>query len=300
MGDDLTATGSEEALSADEQDRLRGGIIQLSRGRRFDGAIASLARAVRAGDSAEVLRILRSGDPAVSFHSPEDVDALRADIVASSEVVTASAEVGDAIGALKGLESHRLLCAHRDGPYGVGRWAQQAMEWVGTASGQFLDPTRWYPGQPLLVTANDYEAKIYNGDAGVIVQREDGVPIAAFQRGSDAFLIHPSQLSSVQTVYAMTIHRSQGSQYDTVSVMLPAEASSLLTRELLYTAITRARNHVRVIGTEDSVRAGVQRQVLRASGCVGRSVRTTGRESRMLRILLVIRCIRRTPCVRSR
>lgn len=140
------------------------------------------------------------------------------------------------------------------------------MEWVGTASGQFLDPARWYPGQPLLVTANDYEAKIYNGDAGVIVQREDGVPIAAFQRGSDAFLIHPSQLSSVQTVYAMTIHRSQGSQYDTVSVMLPAEASSLLTRELLYTAITRARNHVRVMGTEDSVRAGVQRQVLRASG----------------------------------
>ena len=70
----------------------------------------------------------------------------------------------------------------------------------------------------------------------------------------------------MQTVYAMTIHRSQGSQYDTVSVMLPAEASSLLTRECCTTAITRARNHVRVIGTEDSVRAGVQRQVLRASG----------------------------------
>ena len=70
----------------------------------------------------------------------------------------------------------------------------------------------------------------------------------------------------MQTVYAMTIHRSQGSQYDTVSVMLPAEASSLLTRELLYTAITRARVHVRIIGTEAAVRAGVERQVLRASG----------------------------------
>ena len=144
----------------------------------------------------------------------------------------------------------------------------RSRRWSGSArhQGSFLTRRGWYPGQPLLVTANDYESKIYNGDAGVIVQREDGVPIAAFQRGSDAFLIHPSQLSSVQTVYAMTIHRSQGSQYDTVSVMLPAEASSLLTRELLYTAITRARNHVRVIGTEDSVRAGVQRQVLRASG----------------------------------
>ena len=83
------------------------------------------------------------------------------------------------------------------------------------------------------MTANDYEAKIYNGDAGVIVQREDGVPIAAFQRGSDAFLIHPSQLSSVQTVYAMTIHRSQGSQYDTVSVMLPAEAMMVVFRPTL-------------------------------------------------------------------
>ena len=90
--------------------------------------------------------------------------------------------------------------------------------------------------------------------------------MAAFQRGDNNFQLHPSSLSSVQTVYAMTIHRSQGSQYDTVSVMLPAEASSLLTRELLYTAITRARTHVRVIGTEESVRAGVERQVLRASG----------------------------------
>jgi len=79
-------------------------------------------------------------------------------------------------------------------------------------------------------------------------------------------LLHPGRLADVQTVYAMTIHRSQGSQYDTVSVVLPATASSLLTRELLYTAVTRARHHVRVLGTEESVRAGIARQVLRASG----------------------------------
>jgi exodeoxyribonuclease V alpha subunit len=140
------------------------------------------------------------------------------------------------------------------------------MEWVGEASGAFLDPTRWYAGQPLLVTANDHEARIYNGDTGVVVDVGDGSLMAAFQRGSQPQLVHPNVLSSVQTVYAMTIHRSQGSQYDTVSVMLPAQASSLLTRELLYTAITRARRHVRIIGTEAAVRAGVERQVLRASG----------------------------------
>ena len=117
-----------------------------------------------------------------------------------------------------------------------------------------------------MVTANDHEARIYNGDTGVVVDRGDGSLMAAFARGSEPYLVHPSTLSSVQTVYAMTIHRSQGSQYDTVSVVLPDRASSLLTRELLYTAITRARRHVRIIGSEEAVRAGVSRQVLRASG----------------------------------
>jgi exodeoxyribonuclease V alpha subunit len=172
----------------------------------------------------------------------------------------------DVAGALEGLEAHRLLCAHREGPYGVQRWAQQAMDWLGAASGKRLDPTSWYPGKPLLVTTNDHEARIYNCDTGVVVVRAAGDLVAAFQRGSDPILLHPSRLSAVQTVYAMTIHRSQGSQYDTVSVVLPAQASSLLTRELLYTAVTRARTHVRLIGTEESVRAGVERRVLRASG----------------------------------
>jgi exodeoxyribonuclease V alpha subunit len=90
--------------------------------------------------------------------------------------------------------------------------------------------------------------------------------VAAFGRGSEPVLLHPGRLADVQTVHALTIHRSQGSQYDTVSVLLPETASPLLTRELLYTGVTRARRHVRVVGTEESVRAAVGRQVLRASG----------------------------------
>jgi exodeoxyribonuclease V alpha subunit len=116
------------------------------------------------------------------------------------------------------------------------------------------------------VTRNDHDAQVYNGDTGVVVDRGGGDLVAAFARGSRPVLLHPGRLADVQTVYAMTIHRSQGSQYDTVSVVLPATASSLLTRELLYTAVTRARHHVRVLGTEESVRAGIARQVLRASG----------------------------------
>jgi exodeoxyribonuclease V alpha subunit len=140
------------------------------------------------------------------------------------------------------------------------------MEWVATDAGHPLASARWYPGQPLLVTSNDHELRIYNGDTGVIVRNADGELTAAFARGSEVVCVHPTRLPAAQTVYAMTIHRSQGSQYDTVSVLLPPESSSLLTRELLYTAITRARKHVRVIGTADSVRFAVGRQVLRASG----------------------------------
>jgi exodeoxyribonuclease V alpha subunit len=268
VGDDLNAADDplEASLSAGERDRLRGGVVRLSRGRRFGGGIAKLAVAVRDGHEDRVVEILRGeGAPGVSFHDPDDLDALRSDVVGTAAAVTGAAELGDAAAALQHSETHRLLCAHREGPYGVQWWARQAMEWIGAATGQRLDPDRWYPGQPLMVTANDHDTKIYNGDTGVIVRRDDELA-AAFLRGTEPFLLHPTHLAAVQTVYAMTIHRSQGSQYDTVTVVLPGAASSLLTRELLYTAITRARKHVRIIGAEDAVRAGVQRRVLRASG----------------------------------
>ncbi|SDE21883.1 exodeoxyribonuclease V subunit alpha [Rhodococcus tukisamuensis] len=268
VGADLAAPGNDDepALRGEDRDRLRGGVVRLSRGRRFNATIGRLADAVRDGLPDEVIAILRAGGDAVSFVGPDDWDAVRGDVVATSAAVTAAALAGNAAAALKQSESHRLLCAHRGGQYGVSWWARRSMEWVSEASGHALDPSRWYPGQPLLVTANDHDTKIYNGDTGVVVRRADGELVAAFARGDEPFLLHPSRLAAVQTVYAMTIHRSQGSQYDTVSVVVPGEESSLLTRELLYTAITRAQNHVRIIGTEESVRAGVSKQVLRASG----------------------------------
>ena len=268
VGPDLAAADDpqEAGLSGRERDRLRGGIVRLSRGRRFGGTIAALAIAVRDGDADLALQLLRTGAPDVTFVEDGDATSVREDVVASARAVTAAATAGDVAGALARLERHRVLCAHRHGPAGVATWDRLALEWAAAGLGRRLDPDRWYPGQPLLVTQNDHDAQVYNGDTGVVVQRPDGGLAAAFGRGSSAVLLHPGRLAAVSTVYAMTIHRSQGSQYDSVSVVLPPTASSLLTRELLYTAITRARTHVRVLGTEESVRAGVSRQVLRASG----------------------------------
>jgi exodeoxyribonuclease V alpha subunit len=123
----------------------------------------------------------------------------------------------------------------------------------------------WYAGRPLLVTANDYGLGIYNGDTGVVVVRDDG--LRAMIAGSPGpFDFATSRLSDVQTMYAMTIHKSQGSQADEVTVLMPPQDSRLLTRELFYTGVTRAKEKVRVVGSEDALRAALARRAIRATG----------------------------------
>ncbi|MEV5650741.1 exodeoxyribonuclease V subunit alpha [Nocardia sp. NPDC052254] len=269
LGAEPVASGAED-LSDRERDRLRGGMIRLTRGRRFGGRIADLAVAVRAGDADTALALLTEGGPELSLHDPDDIAGVRADVVDTARAATAAAETGAAAAALAAMESHRLLCAHRQGPFGVERWDRMAGGWVAAAGiGTESFAGHWFPGQPLLVTANDHEARIYNGDTGVIVRGPDGGLRAALQRGNEPYLVHPTQFPGVTTVYAMTIHRSQGSQYGAVTIVVPGPESTLLTRELLYTAITRARQRVRVIGTEEALRAGISRRVLRASGLRG-------------------------------
>ena len=269
--DDLTAVDDvdEAALTDGERNRLGAGVVRLSRGRRFGGAIAELAVAVRRGDADRALELLHAGGPSLSFVAADETSALRRDAVDAAAAVTAAARAGDVPEALRHLEDARILCAHREGPYGVRNWDRQVREWV---AAPFDD---WYAGQPLMVTANDHEARVYNGDTGVVVD-VDGELRAAFARGASTLLLPLGLLASVETVHALTIHRSQGSQYDSVSVVLPPVESSLLTRELLYTAVTRAREHVRVLGTDEAFRAGVDRRVLRASGLQRRVLRVSG------------------------
>jgi exodeoxyribonuclease V alpha subunit len=172
VGPDLTAAAAaEKALSPAEHDRLRNGIVRLTRGRRFGGTIAELAVAVRDDQPDRAVELLRSGAADVSFLGVEDTAAVELDVVAAARGVTAAAEQGDVDAALAGLERHRLLCAHRHGPYGVAEWDRRARGWVSAALGTPLETGRWYPGQPLLVTENDHDARVYNGDTGVVVRR---------------------------------------------------------------------------------------------------------------------------------
>jgi exodeoxyribonuclease V alpha subunit len=181
--------------------------------------------------------------------------------VAAARAVSDAARDGAAKEALEALGTFRLLCAHRRGPEGVATWTDRMESW--TASDE---RERWYAGRPLLVTENDYELGLFNGDTGVIVQPAPDRLTAAFERGGVIVELSPSRLVAVDTVYAMTIHKSQGSQFQTAAVLLPSPASRILTRELLYTAATRAREQLILAGTEEAIRTAVARPVARASG----------------------------------
>ena len=115
------------------------------------------------------------------------------------------------------------------------------------------------------MTANDYGLRVYNGDTGVVIAGPDGLRAVIAGAGGPLHFA-TSRLSDVETMHAMTIHKSQGSQADEVTVLMPSKDSRLLTRELFYTALTRAKEKVRVVGSDDAVRAAIGRQAIRATG----------------------------------
>lgn len=251
-------------------------VVTLETSHRFGDEIGALARAVRLGDADEVLDRLRSGSPAISFvedAAPEPL--LRELVLTSAREVRAAAERGDADAALAALDRHRLLCAHRDGPYGVHRWNLATEAWLAEEVGSDHWPL-WYAGRPLIVTANDYAVGVYNGETGVVCRRADGALRARIAGSDGVHDLATTRLVDVDTMHALTIHRSQGSQVDQVTVLLPQPDSRLLSRELLYTAITRARQVVRVVGSEETVREAVRRRAQRASGLAARLARRPG------------------------
>ncbi|MBA3744871.1 exodeoxyribonuclease V subunit alpha [Sporichthya sp.] len=262
--------------------RLAGHVVTLRHNRRFadQGVIARLAAAVRDGRAVEVLALLRSGEPSIEFVevdddapiTEQDVAGLRADVVAAGTDMEAAARAGEVGLALDALERHRLLCAHHLGPRGVRLWTDRVASWLGAPTSFRAD--RRYVGEPLLVTANDRDARLFNGDTGVVVDL-DGEVVAAFRRGGEPKLVPLGRLPEVRPVHAMTVHKSQGSEFAKVSLMLPAAGSPLATRQTLYTAVTRASGAVRVIGSPDAVARSVDRPAARASG-LGERLREPG------------------------
>ncbi len=252
------------------------GIVVLERVHRYGPGIAAVARSIRAGDADAVLVALRDAGAEVTWIEPGGAGAaggtgggllepLREAAVTAGRAVTEAARAGDGAGALSALGSFRLLCAQRHGRHGVAVWTNAIEDWLAQTVPEFTPDGAQYAGRPLLITHNDHELRLYNGDTGVIVASGPGRLVAAFERDGELVELAPSRLEAVQTMHAMTIHTSQGSQFDVTAVVLGDSSSRILTRELLYTAVTRARQRLILVADEDAVRAAVQRPVARAT-----------------------------------
>ena len=244
---------------------------RLVRGHRYGGdtPIALVADAVRRGDAAEALLQLR-GDATGSVRFHECLDPMAPAVVAAVEQVVgphlaalrSAAEAGDAEGALAASAAVRILCAHREGPFGVATWNRLAEQWMCGPTGA---GSSWFAGRPLLATRNDARLGLANGDTGVVV-REGGDLMAVFHTALGRQSFHPVQLSEVRTAFAMTVHKSQGSEYPTVVLVLPPRTSPLVGRELVYTGATRAKSTLHVVGDPGALSACLATPAQRMTG----------------------------------
>ncbi len=239
----------------------------LDRVHRFeeDSAIADFAEAVRLGDADTAVALLGSGVDQLGWvqnRRSAGFAELWDRIVAQRVRVVELAGAGQGEEALAELQNLAVLCAHRKGSDGVSGWGREIERALDERFPGLRWGGEWYPGRPVMITSNDYKLELYNGDIGMCVEAGDGLRVL-FDRGRE---FPPSHLGDHTTVHAMTIHKSQGSQFDEVVVVLPGESLRLLTRELLYTAVTRASGRISIVGGEDAIRSAVERSVQRASG----------------------------------
>jgi exodeoxyribonuclease V alpha subunit len=178
-------------------------------------------------------------------------------------------QANDPAAALQALAQARLLVALKQGPYGV-EGVNALVEKILVEAGLVRAGERWYAGRPVMVTRNDYQLGLFNGDIGVILPAPDTGELCAWfpdPSGAGALrAIAPARLPEHQTVFAMTVHKSQGSEFDKVLFLLPDRLNPVLTRELIYTGITRARRQLELWFNEPILRAAIQRRAERTSG----------------------------------
>ena len=261
---------------------LDGTVVRLLQAHRFkEGSpIAQFADAVRSQDAATAVHVLDTANPTdarstVSFlrvvdqASAEVLESVREEVRPFLEAAREAAEVGNGPAALAAMAQVRILCGHRRGRFGVSHWNGLAEQWLFGAAGT---PGLWYPGRPLLVTRNDARLGLSNGDTGVVVAREGGVAAvfgsSGAASGADASVreFEPVQLADVETAFAMTVHKSQGSEYPKVVLILPPAASPLATRELVYTGATRAKKRLVVVGSDAALQQALVVRAMRMTG----------------------------------
>lgn len=252
--------------------------VMLRHSRRFGGPIGQLALAVNAGDVTRAGEVLRSGDPALRWfdHAHQHhvvqlaVDGYQPYLELLAEGATGEHDAWVRT-VLQRFEAFRILCAVREGEWGV--------EGLNDAIGQRLDAAgllrrggEWYVGRPVMVTRNDYGTGVFNGDIGLTLADPDrpGSLRVYFLQGEEVRSVLATRLRHVETAFAMTVHKSQGSEFRHTVLVLPQDRGSILTRELVYTGITRASAEFTLFSpTSAALGEAILRRTHRTSGLRG-------------------------------
>jgi exodeoxyribonuclease V alpha subunit len=238
---------------------------------RADSGIGRLARAINAGDGSGALAVLHGRiTPGAErdtelFEAPGPAGALP-DLERRATLGYAPfIQCRDPKEKLARLGGYRVLCAHRQGPRGVEQQNRNVEEWLARAG--LIDTLgTFYENRPVIITQNDYTLGLFNGDVGVVVKDEHDRLRVCFEGADGLRFLAPGRLPPHETVFATSVHKAQGSEFDAVSVVLPDTGTALVGRELLYTAVTRARQRVDLFAPADVIRSAIARTVQRPSG----------------------------------
>lgn len=234
--------------------------------------IKALAESIRAGDVSRTRAVLEAGHADVQWIEPTNgpaVEGLVAEIVDHAKCLQSVAKNRDLDNTLAIQQELQVLCAHREGFSGVTQWNARVEAKLGITQAM-----PWYIGQPIMITRNCRSLALFNGDVGVIVASSsmNNHFEAIFGQPGQTVRVPVSRLEDVATVHALTIHKSQGSEYQHAVVVLPEHFSRIVTRELVYTAVTRAIKKVTLVCPRNVLEAAVKKPIRRATGLAERMI----------------------------
>jgi len=271
----LILLGDKDQLASVESGSVLGDLISclpentttLIQSYRFNTTIEQLAQCINAGRVDSAWSLLKSDQNTnVSLKSRTSLNFIGRRYEEYMERAVNFTTEGDFCELFDSFHTFQILCAVRKGEFGVEIINKKVERYL-SGKGYEGCMDKFYPGRPVMVTRNDYSLQLYNGDIGITLVDHDGRFKVWFERSDGSMVgLPPHRLPVCETVFAMSIHKSQGSEFDDVLVVLPTKENRVLSRELVYTAVTRARHKVEIMAEREIFEISIRRRVQRNSG----------------------------------
>ncbi|EJU7197670.1 exodeoxyribonuclease V subunit alpha [Salmonella enterica] len=252
---------------------LRDSLCLLQKSYRFgsDSGIGKLAAAINCGDRSAIQAVFQQGFSDIekrTLQSSDDYAGMLDEALAGyGHYLRLLHEKATPEAILQAFNEYQLLCALREGPFGVGGLNDRIEQAMVQQRKIHRHPhSRWYEGRPVMIARNDSALGLFNGDIGIALDRGQGLRVWFAMPDGAIKSVQPSRLPEHDTTWAMTVHKSQGSEFDHAALILPSQRSPVVTRELVYTAVTRARRRLSLYADERILAGAIVTRTERRSG----------------------------------